>query len=186
MPQLEQSSLQPSTDLHHRHLLQTTSYNHLLLLHLLISRKEKRNQQQASSRGLRSQKGLRPFNPLQNRLDHFNVLDDHMESKFIPLICDGRCDGHVCSQNEQIFLSLSVRIRLAVPIFSAANILRNSTVASAKLYEKITSKRTDIINPFPFSTFSTHLYTEIYKKTRFQHKFNVHAWKGCRYETSEI
>ena len=42
LPQLEQSSLQPSTVLHHRHLLQTTCYNHLLLpLHLLISRKEK-------------------------------------------------------------------------------------------------------------------------------------------------
>ena len=48
MPQLEQSSLQPSTDLHHRHLLQTTTYNHLLL-HLLISRKGKHNQQQAKS-----------------------------------------------------------------------------------------------------------------------------------------
>ena len=47
MPQLEQSSLQPSTDLQHRHLLQTTSYNHLLLLHLLISRKGKLKQQQA-------------------------------------------------------------------------------------------------------------------------------------------
>ena len=52
MPQLEQSSLQPSTDLHRRHLLQTTSYTHLLLLHLLISRKGKLKQQQASpSRG---------------------------------------------------------------------------------------------------------------------------------------
>ena len=47
MPQLEQSSLQPPSDLHHRHLLQTTSYNHLLLLHLLISRKGKPKQQQA-------------------------------------------------------------------------------------------------------------------------------------------
>ena len=47
MPQLEQSSLQPSTVLHHRHLLQTTSYNHLLLLHHLISRKGKPKQQQA-------------------------------------------------------------------------------------------------------------------------------------------
>ena len=47
MPKLEQSSLQPSTDLHHRQLLQTTSYNHLLLLHLLISRKGKLKQQQA-------------------------------------------------------------------------------------------------------------------------------------------
>ena len=46
MPQLEQSSLQPSTDLQHRHLLRTTSYNHLLLLHLLISRKGKPKQQQ--------------------------------------------------------------------------------------------------------------------------------------------
>ena len=66
LPQLEQSSLHPSTVLHHRHLLHTICYNHrLLLLHLLISRKEKNKQQQAS-RGLRSQKGLRPFNPLQN------------------------------------------------------------------------------------------------------------------------
>ena len=67
MPQLEQSSLQPSTDLQHRHL-QTTSYNHLLLLHLFISRKGKLKQQQARNPlagGLRSQKGLRPFNPLQ-------------------------------------------------------------------------------------------------------------------------
>ena len=46
MPQLEQSSLQPSTDLQHRHLLQTTSYNHLLRLHLLISRRRKYKQQQ--------------------------------------------------------------------------------------------------------------------------------------------
>ena len=30
LPQLEPSSLQPSTVLHHRHLLQTTCYNHLL------------------------------------------------------------------------------------------------------------------------------------------------------------
>ena len=75
LPQLEQSSLQPSTVLHHRHLLQTTSYNHLLLLHhLLISRKEKTKQQQARNpappplaEALRSQKGLRPFNPLENR-----------------------------------------------------------------------------------------------------------------------
>ena len=72
MPQLEQSSLQPSTYLQHRHLLQTTSYNHLLRLHLLISRKIKHKQQQARTPppplagGLRSQKGLRPFNPLQN------------------------------------------------------------------------------------------------------------------------
>ena len=68
MPQLEQSSLQPSTYLQHRHLLQTTSYNHLLLLHLLVSRKGKPKQQQARNPldgGLRSQKGLRPFNPLQ-------------------------------------------------------------------------------------------------------------------------
>ena len=42
LPQLEQSSLHPSTILHHRLLLQTTCYNHLrLLLHLLISSKEK-------------------------------------------------------------------------------------------------------------------------------------------------
>ena len=47
MPQLEQSSLQPSTVLHDCHLLQTTSYSHLLLLHLLISRIEKPKQQQA-------------------------------------------------------------------------------------------------------------------------------------------
>ena len=71
MPQLEQSSLQPSTHLQHRHLLQTTSYNHLLRLHLLISRKRNHKQQQARTPpppldgGLRSQKGLRPFNPLQ-------------------------------------------------------------------------------------------------------------------------
>ena len=68
MPQLEQSFLQPSTYLQHRHLLQTTSYNHLLRLHLLISRKRKHKQQQARNPldgGLRSQKGLRPFNPLQ-------------------------------------------------------------------------------------------------------------------------
>ena len=44
LPQLEQSSLQPSTVLHHRHLLQTTSYNHL---HHDLSRKEKNKQQQA-------------------------------------------------------------------------------------------------------------------------------------------
>ena len=70
-----------STVLHHRHL-QTTSYNHLLLLHHLISRKEKPMQQQARNplsrgggRGLRSQKGLRPFNPLQNQAQ-INVTDN--------------------------------------------------------------------------------------------------------------
>ena len=70
MPQLEQSSLQPSTYLQHRHLLQTTSYNHLLRLQLLISRERIHKQKQARNPpldgGLRSQKGLRPFNPLQN------------------------------------------------------------------------------------------------------------------------
>ena len=73
MTQLEQSSLQPSTYLQHRHLLQTTSYNHLLRLQLLISRERIHKQKQARNPppppldgGLRSQKGLRPFNPLQN------------------------------------------------------------------------------------------------------------------------
>ena len=67
MPQLEQSSLQPSTDLHHRHL-QTTSYNHLLL-HLLISRKGKLKQQQARnpppplSRGIEKPEGPSALQP---------------------------------------------------------------------------------------------------------------------------
>ena len=75
MPQLEQSSLQPSTYLQHRHLLQTTSYNHLLLLHLLISRKGNPSSNRLGTPPpldggggggvLRSQKDLRPFNPLQ-------------------------------------------------------------------------------------------------------------------------
>ena len=71
MPQLEQSSLQPSTVLHHRHIHRlpatTISYS-------TSSSPEKKNP--SSNRlgpppplaeGLRSQKGLRPFNPLQNR-----------------------------------------------------------------------------------------------------------------------
>ena len=53
----------------HRHLLQTTSYNHLLRLQLLIPRERIHKQKQARNPpldgGLRSQKGLRPFNPLQ-------------------------------------------------------------------------------------------------------------------------
>ena len=88
MPQLEQSSLQPSTDLQHRHLLQTTSYNHLLLLHLLISRKGKLKQQQAMNPpppplagGLRSQKGLRPFNPLQNRQNQLKTKQNRPRTK---------------------------------------------------------------------------------------------------------
>ena len=88
MPQLEQSSLQPSTDLQHRHLLQTTSYNHLLLLHLLISRKGKLKQQQARTPppppldgGLRSQKGLRPFNPLQ-RIVYSHQAVQYVNGKF--------------------------------------------------------------------------------------------------------
>ena len=60
MPQLEQSSLQPSTDLQHRHLLQTTSYNHLLLH--LISRKGKPKQQQAS-RGVEKPEGPSALQP---------------------------------------------------------------------------------------------------------------------------
>ena len=80
MPQLEQSSLQPSTDLQHRHL-QTTRYNHLLLLQLLISRKGKFKQQQARTPppppplagGLRSQKGLRPFNHYRDWCSHLLI-----------------------------------------------------------------------------------------------------------------
>ena len=64
MPQLEQSSLQPSTDLRHR---QTTSYNHLLLLHLLISRKGKLKQQQARNptprRGVEKPEGPSALQP---------------------------------------------------------------------------------------------------------------------------
>ena len=65
IPQLEQFSLQPSTDLHHRHLLQTTSYNHLLLLHLLISRKGKLKQQQARNppRGVEKLEGPSALQP---------------------------------------------------------------------------------------------------------------------------
>ena len=43
MPQLVQSSLQPSTYLQHRHLLQTTSYNHLL--RLLLPHLQRKNTQ---------------------------------------------------------------------------------------------------------------------------------------------
>ena len=53
--------------LHHRHLLQTTCYNHLLLLR--ISRKEKTNSSRLGtplSLGLRNQKDLRPF-------DHYRI-----------------------------------------------------------------------------------------------------------------
>ena len=67
LPQLEQSSLHPSTVLHYRLLLQTTCYNNLsLLLYLLISSKEKNKQQQETplAGGLRIQIGLRPFNPV--------------------------------------------------------------------------------------------------------------------------
>ena len=71
MPQLEQSSLQPSTDLQHRHL-QTTSYNHLLYSTSSSPEKENPSSNRLGTsprRGLRSQKGLRPFNPLQ-RIGH--------------------------------------------------------------------------------------------------------------------
>ena len=52
LPQLKQSSLQPSTVVHHRHLLQTTCYNHhLLLLLLLISREENRNRNRLRTPG---------------------------------------------------------------------------------------------------------------------------------------
>ena len=66
MPQLEQSSLQPATYLQHRHLLQTTSYNHLLRLHLLISRKRKHKQQQARNpprRGVEKPEGPPALQP---------------------------------------------------------------------------------------------------------------------------
>ena len=71
IPQLEQSSLQqPSRVLHHRHL-QTTSYNHLLL-HLLISRKEKPKQQQARnppSRGVEKPEGPSALQPTTESLN---------------------------------------------------------------------------------------------------------------------
>ena len=70
LSQLEQSSLHPSTVLHHRLLLQTTCYNHLRLLqHLPMSSKGKRRSNRLGTPlvgGLRSQKGLQPFNPLQS------------------------------------------------------------------------------------------------------------------------
>ena len=70
LPQLEPSSLQPSTVLHHRYLL----HPHLLL----ISREENRNRLRPPppplSRGLRSQKGLRPFNSLQHAVREEIVL----------------------------------------------------------------------------------------------------------------
>ena len=72
IPQLEQSSLQqPSRVLHHRHLLQTTSYNHLLL-HLLISRKEKPKEQQARnppSRGVEKPEGPSALQPTTESLN---------------------------------------------------------------------------------------------------------------------
>ena len=86
MPQLEQSSLQPSTDLQHRHLLQTTNYNHLLLLHLLISRKGNLKVQQARTPppppprrggggggGLRSQKGPSALQPTTEDIPEQNT-----------------------------------------------------------------------------------------------------------------
>ena len=74
LPQLEQSSLHPSTVLHHRLLLQTTCYNHLrLFLHLMPRKKRSSNRLGIPSAGrLRSQKGLRPFNPLQKSITTFN------------------------------------------------------------------------------------------------------------------
>ena len=72
LPQLDQSSLHPSTVLHHRHLLRrATWYNHLrLLLHLLSTRKEKKPSSNKLGTplagGLRSQRGLRPFYPVQS------------------------------------------------------------------------------------------------------------------------
>ena len=81
MPQLEQSSLQPSTYLQHRHLLQTTSYSHLLRLHLLISRKRNHKQQQARTpppppppprRGVEKPEGPSALQPTtENRLGFF-------------------------------------------------------------------------------------------------------------------
>ena len=66
LPQLEQSSFHPSTVLHHRHLLQTTNYNHLLLLHHLISRKEKNKQQRLGtplSQGVEKPEGPSTLQP---------------------------------------------------------------------------------------------------------------------------
>ena len=67
LQQLEQSSLHPSTVLRHRLLLQTTCYNHLrLLLHLLISSKEKRKQQQA--RGIKKpERALQPTTEINRK-----------------------------------------------------------------------------------------------------------------------
>ena len=67
MPQLEQSSLQPSTYLQHRHLPQTTSYNHLLRLQLLISRERIHKQKQARNppprRGVEKPEGPSALQP---------------------------------------------------------------------------------------------------------------------------
>ena len=60
MPQLEQSSLQPSSYLQHRHLLQTTSYNHLLRLQLLISRERIHKQKQARNPPFEGPSALQP------------------------------------------------------------------------------------------------------------------------------
>ena len=72
LPQLEQSSLHPTTVLRHRLQLQTTCYTHLRLLHLHISSKGKQKQQQARSPPPPpSHKGLRPFNPLHTVILQF-------------------------------------------------------------------------------------------------------------------
>ena len=78
LSQLEQSSLHPSTVLHHRLLLQpspsTPTPPHL-----------QERKKQAATGGtppLRSQKGLRPFNPLQKSHD---IIGRQLRHNFIPL-----------------------------------------------------------------------------------------------------
>ena len=149
MPQLEQSSLQPSTDLQHRHLLQTSSYNHLLLLHLLISRKGKLKQQQARTPPppppslLRSQKGLRPFNPLHNRQQGQEYLTKPIEewpiSKEITITELPETKKVVCNVTAEPVETLISR--MDIERFSKFTRLINTTARIMKLYRRY--KRND-------------------------------------------
>ena len=70
LPQLEPASLELSSVIHHRHRLQTICYNHLLLLLLLLNSSKENRSRSRLSRGLRSQKGLRPLQPTAVNCTH--------------------------------------------------------------------------------------------------------------------
>ena len=70
---------------------------------------------------------------MPNIKQHLLILDDIVDNVFIPAITE----GHICSKDERLLLSLSVKKGgLAIPIFSNSE-FTNSRMATEQLVRKV-------------------------------------------------